>query len=68
MKRFVGVNSAKVDENQSAVFANFSTNRWLGVRLEFMGTIVVSLAALFASFERNEISPGLVILFFFFFF
>ena len=64
--RFVDVNAHKVDTNQTAVFSNFATNRWLGLRLEFMGTFVVTIAALFATLERNDISPGLVRAFFFF--
>jgi ABC-type multidrug transport system fused ATPase/permease subunit len=51
--RFVDANAAKVDTNQQAVAVNFATNRWLGVRLEFMGTIVVALSSLFAALERN---------------
>ncbi len=30
----------------------------LGIRLEFMGTVVVTLAAAFAVIERNTIDPG----------
>ena len=33
--------------------------RWLGIRLETIGTIVVTLSCLFIVFERNQIDPGL---------
>jgi ABC-type multidrug transport system fused ATPase/permease subunit len=42
-----------------AFFISNVANRWLGVRVEFIGTCVVSLAALFAVIERHNIDPGL---------
>lgn len=42
-----------------AFFVSNLANRWLAVRVEFIGTCVVSLAALFAVIERNNIDPGL---------
>ena len=34
--------------------ANLYRHRWLGVRLEFVGNVVVFFAALFAVIERNS--------------
>lgn len=42
-----------------AFFVASLANRWLAVRVEFIGTCVVSLAALFAVIERHNIDPGL---------
>lgn len=46
-------------QNNKAFFMANLTNRWLAVRVEFIGTCVVSLAALFAVIERHNIDPGL---------
>lgn len=56
---FISSNQAKLDQNQKAFFISNVANRWLGVRVEFIGTCVVSLAALFAVIERHNIDPGL---------
>ena len=65
---FVVHNHDMVDENQKAYFINVSSNRWLAVRLETVGTAIVSFAALFSvissevwwSPEKAEIHASLV--------
>jgi ATP-binding cassette subfamily C (CFTR/MRP) protein 1 len=52
------VNNAKVDTNMTAFYILTGANRWLGVRLEFIGATVVTLAASFAVIERESLSPG----------
>ncbi|MBW0487072.1 hypothetical protein O181_026787 [Austropuccinia psidii MF-1] len=44
--RFIGENEFKVDRNQQAYFASIASNRWLGVRLEMIGNILILTAAL----------------------
>eukprot|EP01113_Clastostelium_recurvatum_P049085 TRINITY_DN9039_c0_g1_i5.p1 TRINITY_DN9039_c0_g1~~TRINITY_DN9039_c0_g1_i5.p1 ORF type:complete len:716 (+),score=138.89 TRINITY_DN9039_c0_g1_i5:65-2149(+) len=57
---FIEENKAgKVDYNTRAYFASSVANRWLGVRLEFIGNCVVSVAALSAAISRGSIDPGL---------
>eukprot|EP01087_Luapelamoeba_hula_P012571 TRINITY_DN3508_c0_g1_i1.p1 TRINITY_DN3508_c0_g1~~TRINITY_DN3508_c0_g1_i1.p1 ORF type:complete len:1538 (+),score=302.45 TRINITY_DN3508_c0_g1_i1:61-4674(+) len=56
---FIKTNEKKLDLNQRAYFASVVSNRWLGVRIEFIGTCVVTLAALFAVMERENIDPGM---------
>ena len=46
-------NHTLLDNNQRAYFLNFSANCWLAVRLEFAGTLIVTLAALFAVLARS---------------
>uniref|UniRef100_A0A803XV25 Multidrug resistance-associated protein 1 n=1 Tax=Meleagris gallopavo TaxID=9103 RepID=A0A803XV25_MELGA len=59
-KRFIKQNDIKVDENQKAYYPSIVANRWLAVRLEFVGNCIVLFAALFAVIARNKLSPGLV--------
>ncbi|KAJ1562778.1 hypothetical protein HK096_003457 [Nowakowskiella sp. JEL0078] len=46
--RFVQTNEEKVDSNQQAYYASISSNRWLAVRLELIGSIIVFASAFFA--------------------
>eukprot|EP01090_Pellita_catalonica_P003045 TRINITY_DN12673_c0_g1_i1.p1 TRINITY_DN12673_c0_g1~~TRINITY_DN12673_c0_g1_i1.p1 ORF type:complete len:852 (+),score=181.61 TRINITY_DN12673_c0_g1_i1:353-2557(+) len=57
--RFVVSNEQKVDRNMRAHWSSVVANRWLGVRLEFIGSCIVGLAALFAVLERDNIDPGM---------
>jgi len=56
---FVEENEHKLNENAKAYFSLFASNRWLAIRLEFIGYSVVTLAALFAVFGKGTINPGL---------
>ncbi len=47
-----------IDNNQQAYFLNFSANCWLGLRLEFTGTLIITFAALFAVFSKYELQQG----------
>ncbi|GAB9470861.1 Atp-binding protein [Globisporangium polare] len=46
--KFMGRNQLLLDKNQRAYFLNFSVNCWLALRLEFVGTVIASGAALAA--------------------
>lgn len=59
-ERFIADSDQKVDINQTAYYPNVASNRWLAIRLEFVGNSVVLFAALFAVIERNHITSGLV--------
>ncbi|XP_065826757.1 multidrug resistance-associated protein 1-like [Oscarella lobularis] len=61
-EQFVAENEMRVDTNQTAYYPNVCSNRWLAVRLEFVGNCIILFAALFAVIERNDshVSAGLV--------
>uniref|UniRef100_A0A803VTG8 Multidrug resistance-associated protein 1 n=1 Tax=Ficedula albicollis TaxID=59894 RepID=A0A803VTG8_FICAL len=59
-QRFIRHNDRKVDENQKAYYPSIVANRWLAVRLEFVGNCIVLFAALFAVIARTKLSAGLV--------
>ncbi|XP_056096294.1 ATP-binding cassette sub-family C member 3 [Rhinichthys klamathensis goyatoka] len=57
---FVLMSDMKVDENQKSYYPGIVSNRWLGVRIEFIGNCIVLFAALFAAVGKDKLSPGLV--------
>ncbi|CAG8502871.1 1064_t:CDS:10 [Rhizophagus irregularis] len=63
MNRFIRDNETKLDVNQKAYFPSFSSNRWLAVRLEFLGSIIIFGAAIFSVISvltTGNIDAGLV--------
>ena len=48
----------KVDHYQAVHYMSNVADRWLGVRLEFVGSFIIFFAALFAVIGRDTISPG----------
>ncbi|XP_073800858.1 multidrug resistance-associated protein 1 isoform X3 [Danio rerio] len=59
-QRFIKESDGRVDHNQKAYFPSIVANRWLAVRLEFVGNCIVTFAALFAVMARNNLSPGIM--------
>ncbi|KAK7938450.1 hypothetical protein WMY93_001776 [Mugilogobius chulae] len=59
-KRFMRESDLRVDHNQEAYFPSIVANRWLAIRLEFVGNCIVSCAALFAVIARESLSPGIM--------
>ncbi|KAG0275987.1 hypothetical protein BGZ95_008143 [Linnemannia exigua] len=63
-KRFIAENAARADVSANAYFAWIVTNRWLQIRLECLGSVIVLSAALFAVLARdslNSASAGLAL-------
>lgn len=58
-KRFISESEAKVDFNQIAYFPSIIANRWLAVRLEMVGNLIILFAALFAVIGKDQ-NPGFV--------
>jgi ATP-binding cassette, subfamily C (CFTR/MRP), member 1 len=52
---FIDMNHSLVDSNQKAYFLNVTSNRWLAVRLETVGTILVTVASLLAVISSEVI-------------
>lgn len=62
-KRFTIENEWRMDANLRAYYPSVSSNRWLAVRLEFMGSVIIFAAATFAIINVTTgggLSPGLV--------
>ena len=63
MDRFQQENEERVDANLRAYFPSINANRWLAIRLEFIGSIIILTAASFASLSAangSGLSPGWV--------
>lgn len=59
-KRFVMECDNKVDLNQICMFINYTCNRWLGYRLEFVGNLIVLTATIIAVTSSDSISAGIL--------
>ncbi|XP_023265173.1 canalicular multispecific organic anion transporter 1 [Seriola lalandi dorsalis] len=59
-ERFLKHNEITIDENLKSVYPWIVSNRWLAIRLEFLGNLVVFFAALFAVISRDSLDSGLV--------
>lgn len=57
--RFMATNAQRLDTNQTSYFASTSANRWLAVRLEFIGAGIVTGAALSAVLGHGTVSASL---------
>ena len=53
-KRLINKSFHLLDKQQQAYFLVFSANCWLGIRLELVGTLIVTLSALFAVLARGD--------------
>ncbi|KAK0397409.1 hypothetical protein QR680_002116 [Steinernema hermaphroditum] len=62
MDRFISESQKKVDENLVTYYPSIVANRWLAVRLELVGNLIVLCSALFAALFRDStgITAGLV--------
>ncbi|KAL8187521.1 UNVERIFIED_CONTAM: Canalicular multispecific organic anion transporter 1 [Gekko kuhli] len=59
-ERFLLHNEKIVDINQKSVYSWIISNRWLAVRLEFVGNLVVFFSALLAVFSKGSLQSGIV--------
>ncbi|CAH1105174.1 unnamed protein product [Psylliodes chrysocephalus] len=57
--RFIRESEQKVDLNQICYYPGIISNRWLAVRLEMLGNLIIFFAALFAVIGKDT-APGLV--------
>ncbi|XP_058507568.1 canalicular multispecific organic anion transporter 1 [Solea solea] len=58
--RFLSHNEMVMDENLKSVYPWIVSNRWLAIRLEFLGNLVVFFASLLAVISRNTLDSGLI--------
>ncbi|KAI2805279.1 hypothetical protein BLOT_004273 [Blomia tropicalis] len=59
-RKFLERSHRNIDMNASAYHMSVTASRWLTIRLDFLGNLVVLSTALFCTFKRNQIDPGMV--------
>ncbi|XP_009877002.1 PREDICTED: canalicular multispecific organic anion transporter 1 [Apaloderma vittatum] len=59
-ERFLKQNESIMDINQKSVYSWIISNRWLAIRLEFVGSLVVFFSALLAVISKNSLEGGIV--------
>ncbi|XP_027764504.1 canalicular multispecific organic anion transporter 1 [Empidonax traillii] len=59
-ERFLQHNEAIMDINQKSVYSWIISNRWLAIRLEFVGSLVVFFSALLAVISKGTLEGGIV--------
>ncbi|KAM8717861.1 hypothetical protein ACLKA7_004543 [Drosophila subpalustris] len=57
--RFIEESDSKVDKNQVCKYPSLIANRWLAIRLEMVGNLIILFASLFAVLG-GQTNPGLV--------
>ncbi|XP_049833464.1 multidrug resistance-associated protein 1-like [Schistocerca gregaria] len=59
-QQFIWENENKVDENQVCYYPSIIANRWLAVRLEMIGNLIILFSSLFAVVGHESINAGIV--------
>ncbi|KAL7039873.1 hypothetical protein ACKWTF_000156 [Chironomus riparius] len=59
-KRFISESDSKIDFHQGIAYHGFVAHRWLQLRLEIIGSLVIFFSALFAILARDTIGPSVV--------
>ncbi|XP_071419361.1 ATP-binding cassette sub-family C member 2 isoform X2 [Pithys albifrons albifrons] len=59
-ERFLQHNETIMDINQKSVYSWIISNRWLAIRLEFVGSLVVFFSALLAVISKGTLEGGIV--------
>ncbi|XP_074882257.1 ATP-binding cassette sub-family C member 2 isoform X4 [Buteo buteo] len=59
-ERFLQQNESTMDINQKSVYSWIVSNRWLAIRLEFVGSLVVFFSALLAVISKGTLEGGIV--------
>ena len=57
---FITENEHRIDRNQLCYKPSFVASRWLSVRLEFVGNMIIMFASLLAVLSRGTIDAGMV--------
>ncbi|XP_031240697.1 canalicular multispecific organic anion transporter 1 [Mastomys coucha] len=59
-QRFLASNEKQIDTNQKCVFSWITSNRWLAIRLELVGNLIVFCSALLLVIYKNSLTGDIV--------
>nr|QNH67943.1 ATP-binding cassette transporter subfamily C member 1 X4 [Brachionus plicatilis] len=57
-KRFIEQAQKHLDNNAIIFYSDYSANRWVGIRLEFTGSLVILASSMFIVLNKDSISAG----------
>ena len=57
-QRFTLESENRVDANVRCNYYNYCSNRWLAIRIETLGNVIIFFAALFCIIDRDNLTPG----------
>ncbi|KAJ5078871.1 multidrug-resistance like protein 1 isoform i [Anaeramoeba ignava] len=57
-KEFIEINDTRVDANTNAIYCNFASNRWFGIRVEAISSIVVLFTSLMIIIQKGKINAS----------
>lgn len=60
MEKFIAKSERGVDHNQSCYYPSCIANRWLAVRLEMIGNLIIFFSAIFAVLNKDNVNAGIV--------
>ncbi|XP_066905600.1 multidrug resistance-associated protein 1 [Halyomorpha halys] len=58
--RFIKESEEKIDINQTSSYSGVIASRWLAVRLQMIGNLIIFFATIFAILGKDSLSPGIV--------
>ncbi|CAD5119335.1 DgyrCDS7955 [Dimorphilus gyrociliatus] len=59
-KNFISKFALLLDKSQNASYAGIIANRWLALRLEFIGNLLVLITSVLAVYRKSDLNAGLV--------
>lgn len=57
-ERFCSRSNSLIDDNQICYYPSILANRWLAIRLDFCGNVIIFFAALLAVLQRDNLDAG----------
>ncbi len=54
-ERMASLNASRLDDNQRVYFVFMAINRWMSIRLEVLGGLMILAAASFAVMSRHQV-------------
>ncbi|KAJ3215100.1 hypothetical protein HDU67_000804 [Dinochytrium kinnereticum] len=60
IEKFVAKTNGLIDTNNRPYYLQFTAQRWLGMRLEIIGNVLVLVTTIFSAVSRERLSPALM--------
>ena len=57
-ERFIQESQDRISVNATSIYLNLMSNRWLGLRLENLGNLIILFASIFAVMAKDHLTSG----------